>query len=90
MTKAELAAKVAEESGITKSQAEKAIDGFISVVGETLVQGEKVALVGFGTFSLAERAEREGRNPRTGEQINIPACKAVKFKPGKTLSEKVK
>ena len=90
MTKAEVVAKVASESGITKSQAEKAVDGFVSAVSDALAAGDKITLVGFGTFSVGERAEREGRNPRTGEKIKIPASKVVKFKAGKTLSEKVK
>jgi len=89
MTKAELIAKIASESGITKSQAEKAVDGFVSAVSAALSGGDKITLVGFGTFSVAARPEREGRNPRTGEKINIPASKVVKFKAGKTLSGKV-
>ena len=90
MTKAELVAKIASEAGITKSQAEKAVDGFVSAVFAALSGGDNVTLVGFGTFSVVARSQREGRNPRTGEVIKIPASKAVKFKPGKTLSEKVK
>lgn len=90
MTKAEMVAKVASEAGITKSQAEKAVDGFVSAVSDALATGDKITLVGFGTFSVGERAQREGRNPRTGEKIKIPASKVVKFKAGKTLSEKVK
>ena len=90
MTKVELIAKIVNDGGITKSQAEKGVDGFVSAVSEALVAGDKITLVGFGTFSVGERAEREGRNPRTGEKIKIPASKVVKFKAGKTLSEKVK
>lgn len=90
MTKAELVGKIANEAGITKSQAEKAVDGFISAVSGALVAGDNITLVGFGTFSTGERAQREGRNPRTGEKIKIPASKVVKFKAGKTLSDKVK
>ena len=90
MTKAELVAKIASEAGITKSQAEKALDGFVSAVSNALAGGDKITLVGFGTFSVGTRAQREGRNPRTGEKIKIPASKVVKFKAGKTLSEKVK
>jgi len=90
MTKAELVAKIASEAGIIKSQAEKALDGFVSAVSGALSAGEKTTLVGFGTFSVGERSQREGRNPRTGEKIKIPASKVVKFKAGKTLSEKVK
>ena len=90
MTKAELVAKVSSEGGITKSQAEKAVDGFVSAVSDALATGDKITLVGFGTFSVGERAQREGRNPRTGEKIKIAASKTVKFKVGKTLSEKIK
>jgi DNA-binding protein HU-beta len=90
MTKAELVAKIASEGGIIKSQAEKALDGFVSAVSAALSGGDKITLVGFGTFSVGTRSEREGRNPRTGEKIKIPASKTVKFKAGKTLSEKVK
>jgi len=90
MTKAELVAKIASEGGITKSQADKAMAGFVSAVSEALSGGGKVTLVGFGTFSVMARSQREGRNPRTGEKIKIPASKVVKFKAGKTLSEKVK
>jgi DNA-binding protein HU-beta len=89
MTKAELVSKIAAEGGITKAQAEKALDGFVAAVTGALTTGEKVSLVGFGTFSVGERAGREGRNPRTGEKINIPASRVVKFKAGKTLSEAV-
>jgi len=90
MTKAELVAKIASEVGLTKSQAEKALDGFVSAVSNALSAGDKITLVGFGTFSVATRSKREGRNPRTGKKIKIPAKKVVKFKAGKTLSEKVK
>ncbi len=90
MTKAELVAKIASEGGITKSQADKAVDGFVSAVSNALAGGDKITLVGFGTFSVVGRAKREGRNPRTGEKLKIPASKVVKFKAGKTLSEKVK
>ena len=90
MTKAELVAKIASEAGITKSQAEKALNGFISAVSDALSGGDKFTLVGFGTFSVMARSQREGRNPRTGEVIKIPASKVVRFKAGKTLSEKVK
>jgi DNA-binding protein HU-beta len=90
MTKADLVAKVAGDSKITKAQAEKAVDGFVTAVSAALADGEKVTLVGFGTFSVGTRSAREGRNPRTGDKITIPASKVVKFKPGKSLSEKVK
>lgn len=90
MTKADLVSKIAGDGGITKAQAEKAVDGFVSAVADALSEGDKVTLVGFGTFSVGSRTEREGRNPRTGEKITIPASKVVKFKPGKSLSDKVK
>lgn len=90
MTKADLVSKVAAAGGITKVQAEKTVDGFVAAVGEALAGGDKVTLVGFGTFSVGVRSAREGRNPRTGAKIKIPASKVVKFKPGKSLSEKVK
>jgi DNA-binding protein HU-beta len=90
MTKDELVTKIANESGLTKSLADKAVDGFVSAVSGALESAESVTLVGFGTFSIGSRAEREGRNPRTGEKIKIPASKVVKFKAGKNLSEKLK
>jgi DNA-binding protein HU-beta len=90
MTKADLVGKVAGDSKITKAQAEKAVDAFVAAVSASLSKGEKVTLVGFGTFSVGARSAREGRNPRTGVKITIPASKVVKFKPGKSLSDKVK
>ena len=90
MTKAELVAKIASEVGIAKSMAEKVVDGFVAAVSGALSGGDKITLVGFGTFSVMARSQREGRNPRTGEKIKIAAAKVVKFKAGKTLSEKVK
>ena len=90
MTKAELVAAIAKEAGIVKSKAEKAIDGFVSAVSSALSRGDKITFIGLGTFSVGERAAREGRNPRTGKKIKIPAKKVVKFKAGKGLSEKVK
>ena len=90
MTKADLVAEIASEGGITGSQAEKAVDGFVSAVSGALSGGDKVTLVGFGTFSVVTRSQRDGRNPRTGEKIKIPASKVVKLKAGKTLTEKVK
>jgi len=85
-----LVAAIAKEAGIIKAQAEKAVAGFVSAVTGALSSGDKITLVGFGTFSVGERAKREGRNPRTGKKIKIPAKKVVKFRAGKTLSEKVK
>ncbi len=90
MSKDELVTRIANESGLTKSLADKTVDGFVSAVSGALGSGESVTLVGFGTFSIGSRAEREGRTPRTGEKIKIPASKVVKFKAGKNLSEKVK
>ena len=86
MTKTELISKIASSSGITTSQAEKAVDGFVSTVSQALASGGKITLVGFGTFSVGSRSQRQGRNPRTGQNIKIPASKEVKFKTGKTLS----
>ena len=90
MTKSDLVAKMAGDAGITKAAAEKALNSFLSAVKGALSAGDKVTLVGFGTFSVAQRAEREGRNPRTGQKITIPAAKVAKFKPGSKLREAVK
>ena len=73
----------------TQSDAEKALKAFTDVVAEELKKGEKVQLVGFGTFEVSERAEREGRNPQTGETMKIAACKAPKFKAGKALKDAI-
>lgn len=90
VNKAELVAKIAEKSQLTKKDAELALNAFMETVEETLVSGEKVQLVGFGTFDVRERKPRQGRNPRNPEQvIQIPASKAPVFKAGKTLKEKV-
>lgn len=89
MNKAELISAVAQQSGLTKKDSEAAIDAFVSVVGESLVKGEKVVLVGFGTFETRDRAARKGRNPQTKETIDIPASKAPVFKAGKALKDKV-
>lgn len=89
MNKAELVAKIAEKSNLTKKESELALNAFMDVVEETLVAGEKVQLVGFGTFETRERAAREGRNPRTKETINIPASTVPVFKAGKEFKEKV-
>ncbi len=85
MNKAELVARMAAISGMTKAASEKALNAFIEAVTEALEKDDKVTLVGFGTFMVTERAARKGRNPRTGEEINIPARRVVKFKPGSTL-----
>jgi len=90
MNKAELVSKMAEKSDLTKKDAEIALNAFMETVEESLVSGDKVQLVGFGTFDVRERKPRQGRNPRNPEQvIEIPASKAPVFKAGKTLKEKV-
>ncbi|MBU5257283.1 MULTISPECIES: HU family DNA-binding protein [Tissierella] len=88
MNKAELVASIAEKSNLTKKDAEGALNAFMKTVEETLAQGEKVQLVGFGTFEVRERKAREGRNPRNPEEvIKIAASKAPVFKAGKALKE---
>ena len=89
MNKTELVEAMASKSGLPKADAEKALNAFTNVVTDALVNNDKVQLVGFGTFETGERAARTGRNPQTGEIINIPACKAPKFKAGKALKEAV-
>ena len=89
MNKAELVAKIAEDAGITKSQANSALDSFIEAVTKTLKGGGKVTLVGFGTFSVSKRNARTGRNPQTGAVIKIKAKKVARFKAGKELSAKM-
>lgn len=90
MTKAELTSLVADKAGMAKKGAEAAINALMEAISETLGKGESISLVGFGTFKVSNRAEREGRNPRTGEKLTIPAAKVVKFIPGKMLKEKIK
>lgn len=88
MNKAELVTSIAEKSGLTKKDAEAALNAFINTVQETLATGEKVQLVGFGTFEVRDRKAREGRNPRNpSEVIQIPASKAPVFKAGKGLKD---
>lgn len=89
MNKTELVAAIAEKAEISKKDAEKALAAFTDVVAESLKNGDKIQLVGFGTFEVSERAERTGRNPQTGENITIPASKAPKFKAGKALKDMV-
>ena len=89
MNKTELVAAIAENAEISKKDAEKALKAFAEVVAEELKKGEKVQLVGFGTFEVSERAAREGRNPQTGETMTLAACKAPKFKAGKALKDAV-
>lgn len=90
MTKAELIAVMADEAGVTKAAAAKALESYVSTVAKELKRNGKLGLVGFGTFSVLKRKAREGRNPQTGKAIKIPAKKVVKFKAGKALAEKVK
>ncbi|GHU64342.1 DNA-binding protein HU [Clostridia bacterium] len=89
MNKAELVAAVAEKAGIQRTVAEKAVKAFTDVVSEQLVSGDKIQLVGFGTFEVVERAAREGRNPKSGEPMKIEASKSPKFKAGKALKDMV-
>ncbi len=87
MNKTELVAAIAEKAELSKKDSENALKAFIDVVAEELQKGEKIQLVGFGTFEVAERAAREGRNPLTGDTIQIKASKAPKFKAGKALKD---
>lgn len=89
MNKAELIAKIADDAAITKTQANAAVDSFVDAVTKTLKKGDKVTLVGFGTFSVSKRAARNGRNPQTGAVIKIKAKKVAKFKAGKELGAKI-
>ena len=89
MNKNDLIAAVAESTGLSKADATKAVDSVLDLIGGTLKSGNEVRLVGFGTFSVAKRAASEGRNPRTGQAIQIPASKRPKFSPGKALKDLV-
>ena len=89
MNKTELIAAVAEKAEISKKDSEKALKAFIDVVTDELKNGEKIQLVGFGTFEVSERAAREGRNPQTGKTMKIEACKAPKFKARKALKDAI-
>jgi len=89
MNKAELINQVANSAGLNKTQASKAIDSFMETVQTILQKGEKVTLVGFGTFETTERKARKGRNPRTGEELTIPAKKVAKFRAGTKLTNQV-
>ncbi|MEL6638889.1 MAG: HU family DNA-binding protein [Bacteroidota bacterium] len=89
MNKGDLINKVAEDANLTKVQATEALNSIISTIGECLKDGDRVSLVGFGTFSTAERDARTGRNPKTGEAIQIAARTVIKFKAGKELVESV-
>lgn len=90
MTKAELIDKIASGAGLTKNDAGKALDAALDAVKASLKKGQKVTLVGFGTFSVSKRKARKGRNPRTGAEIKIPATKVPKFTAGQTLKDAVK
>ncbi len=89
MTKADLVGKMAEAAAISKAAAEKAFAGALDAIEQALQSGEKVSLVGFGTFTVAQREARQGRSPATGKTIQIPAKKVVKFKPGAALAKGV-
>jgi DNA-binding protein HU-beta len=89
MNKAELIARIAEDSGISKAQAEKALGAFTGAVTDSLKGGNKVSLVGFGTFDVSARAARTARNPRTGAPIQVPASTVPRFKAGKALKDAV-
>lgn len=89
MNKTELIAAVAEKSGLSKKDAAAAVESVIAAVSDSLVKGEKVQLVGFGTFEVKERAARTGKNPQTGAAVEIPASKAPAFKAGKALKDAV-
>ena len=90
MNKSELIDAMAGDAGLTKADAKKALDAFVSATSGALKKGERVALVGFGSFSVSKRNARTGRNPQTGKEITIPAKNVVKFKAGSDLSELVK
>ena len=89
MTKTDLIAAVAEKTGLKKKDAEAAVSAVLSTVAENLAKGEKVSLVGFGTFEVKERAERDGRNPSTGESIKLAASKRPVFTAGKALKDQI-
>jgi DNA-binding protein HU-beta len=89
MTKAELIDKIASGTGLSKADASRALDSTLNTVKMALKKGQKVTLVGFGTFSITKRKSRKGRNPRTGEVITIPAAKIPKFSAGKSLKDAV-
>ena len=89
MNKTELVANIAEKSGLTKKDAEKALGAFFESVQQALIEGDRVQLIGFGTFEVKERAARKGRNPQTGKEIQIPAAKLPVFKASAALKELV-
>ncbi len=87
MNKGDLVNKIAENANLSKAQATEALEATLAAISETLKEGDKASLIGFGTFSVTHREARTGRNPQTGKAINIPAKNVVKFKPGKVLTE---
>ncbi|RYD16957.1 MAG: HU family DNA-binding protein [Lysobacteraceae bacterium] len=87
MNKAEFTGAIAEASGLTKADAERAVEAMFDTIKKALSSGDSVSLVGFGTFVVRSRAARSGRNPRTGDEIKIPASKVPAFKPGKALKD---
>jgi DNA-binding protein HU-beta len=89
MNKAQLIDAIASEAGLTKADAKKALDAFIKTTSGALKKGDRVALVGFGSFAISKRSARTGRNPQTGKEITIPAKKVVKFKAGSELGDAV-
>ena len=89
MSKTELVAVMADKTGLTKKDTEKCLTAFIDAVTEELKKGEKVQLVGFGTFEVSKRAARTGRNPATGKELKIAACNVARFKPGKALKDAI-
>ena len=89
MNKTELIAAIAEKAELSKKDSEKALKAFVDVVAEELKKDNKIQLVGFGTFEVSERSARTGRNPQTGEEMEIAACKAPKFKAGKALKDAI-
>ena len=89
MSKTELVAAIAEKTGLTKKDSEAAVNAFVETITEQLKNGEKIQLIGFGTFEVSERAERTGRNPQTGKEMTIAASKAPKFKAGKAIKDMI-
>lgn len=90
MTKAELIEKIANGANLSKAQASRALDATINAIKATLKKGQKVTLIGFGTFSVSKRKARKGRNPRTGEEIKIPAMKVPRFTAGKAFKDAIR
>ena len=89
MNKTEFVDAVAEKADVQKSDAAKIVDSMVDVIGDTLKQGDQITLIGFGTFLVSKREARKGRNPRTGEEIQIAASNVPRFKPGKALNKSI-